>query len=279
MNRLLVLLAAAAMVAAPLVAAEDAEGCKDSTVLSRMSSCNITECEKKDFDAFDFRTAWDEQVGDYKTKTVEGAKEVITYECAETNSLLQIARNAEAALKRAAFTVVYSGKGGNDQPMVTAHKGGLWVHVETWNNGGTPSYTQTIVRAKEMEQSMEAGADEFERQISATGRAAIYGILFDTGKATITASSEATLAEVAKLLQKNSAWKIEIGGHTDNVGAKDTNAKLSQARAEAVKSWLVGHGIAAPRLTARGFGDTKPVAGNTSDEGRSKNRRVELVKL
>jgi hypothetical protein len=69
MNRLLVLLAAAAMVASPLVAAEDAEGCKDSAVLSRMSSCNITECEKKDFDAFDFRTAWDEQVGDYRTKT------------------------------------------------------------------------------------------------------------------------------------------------------------------------------------------------------------------
>src|SRR5512140_1271641 len=137
MNRLLALLATTVLVATPLLAAEDAEGCKDSAVLSRMTSCNITECEKKDFDAHDFRTAWTAVDGDFKTQTVEGAKEVITYECAESISLLQIARNAEAALKRGGFTVVYSGKGAGEMPLLTTRKAGTWVYVETWLNGGT----------------------------------------------------------------------------------------------------------------------------------------------
>ncbi len=278
MTKLPLLLATAALIALPLMA-EDAEGCKDSQVLSRMGSCNITECEKKDYDSFEFRTAWKADENDFKTQAVEGAKEVLTYECSEKISLLQIARNAEAALKRGGFAIVFSGTGGYAEPIVTARKGGVWVHVATWNNGSTPSYTQTIVQSKAMEQSMEASAADLEQQINSTGRAAIYGILFDTGKAAIKPASEATLGEVVKLLQKNAAWKIEIGGHTDNVGAKEANAKLSQARAEAVKAWLVVHGVAAGRLTAKGFGDSKPVAENTSDDGRAKNRRVELVKV
>lgn len=278
MTKLPLLLATAALIALPLMA-EDAEGCKDSQVLSRMASCSITECEKKDFDSFEFRIAWKAEENDFKTQVVEGAKEVLTYECAATISLLQIARNAEAALKRGGFAIVFSGAGGYQEPIVTARKGGAWVHVATWLNGDTPSYTQSIVQSKAMEQSMEASAADLEQQINSTGRAAIYGILFDTGKATIKPASEATLGELVKLLQKNAAWKIEIGGHTDNVGAKEANAKLSLARAEAVKAWLVGHGVAAGRLTAKGFGDSKPVAENASDEGRTKNRRVELVKL
>ena len=72
---------------------------------------------------------------------------------------------------------------------------------------------------------------------------------------------------------------MTIEGHTDNVGAKETNMKLSQRRAEAVRSWLVGQGIDGGRLLARGLGDSKPVAENATEDGRAKNRRVALVKM
>src|SRR6185295_3597345 len=111
------------------------------------------------------------------------------------------------------------------------------------------------------------------------GRVAVYGIQFDTGKATIKAESEAVLNEIDKLLLARADLKLNIEGHTDNVGAKAANLTLSGQRATAVQAWLGAHGIEAARLTVRGFGDSKPVADNSSDEGRAKNRRVELVKL
>ena len=72
--------------------------------------------------------------------------------------------------------------------------------------------------------------------------------------------------------------KVRIEGHTDNVGDKTANQGLSERRAQAVIGWLVAHGINGGRLSARGYGDSKPVADNSTDEGRARNRRVELVK-
>lgn len=273
MRKLLVVLTILA--ALPLFAQqEDAEGCKDSSMLSRMKGCSIESCDKKDFDRADIRTgATDEQM-----KAVEGAVEIITYRCADNVSFLSIVRNAENALKGAGFTTVYSGLGVNEAPAYSAHKGGLWVDVQTQNNGGQ-TYTATLVRTKEMEQEMVASAESMETDIVKTGSCSIYGILFDTGRATIKPESKQCLDEVSKLLTKNAAWKMQLEGHTDNVGAKDANLKLSQARAEAVRSWLVAHGVAGGRLVAKGLGDTKPVADNTSEQGRAKNRRVALVKM
>jgi outer membrane protein OmpA-like peptidoglycan-associated protein len=71
--------------------------------------------------------------------------------------------------------------------------------------------------------------------------------------------------------------KLEVQGHTDNVGNDAYNQTLSEARAKAVATWLTQHGVAADRLTAKGYGKTKPVADNGSDEGRAKNRRVEIA--
>ena len=86
------------------------------------------------------------------------------------------------------------------------------------------------------------------------------------------------LAEIAKLLQSQPEWKITVEGHTDNVGAKAANQALSQKRAESVVAWLGAHQINRARLSAAGFGDTKPLQDNGTEEGRLKNRRVELVK-
>src|SRR5262249_26128044 len=104
-------------------------------------------------------------------------------------------------------------------------------------------------------------------------------ILFDTGKATLQPASDGPLNEVLQLLKSDESLKLRIEGHTDNVGGAAANQALSDKRAQSVRDWLVSHGIATERLTGQGFGATKPVADNSTDDGRAKNRRVELVKI
>ncbi len=107
----------------------------------------------------------------------------------------------------------------------------------------------------------------------------IEGITFDTGKATIAKSSFATLEEAAKVLTEFPDVRLEVQGHTDDQGVDEANLKLSQARAEAVVAWLVQHGVAADRLVAKGYGETKPLVPNDSSAHRAQNRRVEFQRL
>jgi len=103
-------------------------------------------------------------------------------------------------------------------------------------------------------------------------------IHFASGSADIPASAQPVLSAVVNTLKQNASWRLIVEGHTDNVGTKAANQKLSEQRAQAVVGWLVDHGIERNRLTARGFGQARPVADNTSEEGRARNRRVELVR-
>lgn len=104
----------------------------------------------------------------------------------------------------------------------------------------------------------------------------VYGVNFDFDKSVLRADSEPTLKLVLGLFTAAPGFTAEVGGHTDNVGSPAYNLKLSDARAAAVKAWLVQHGLAASRVTSRGYGDTQPLVPNTTDENRFKNRRVEL---
>jgi outer membrane protein OmpA-like peptidoglycan-associated protein len=116
------------------------------------------------------------------------------------------------------------------------------------------------------------------KQIASEGRAVFYGILFDFDKADIKAESRSQLAEMAKFLQSNPSVRAFIVGHTDNKGALDYNVDLSNRRAAAVARALTGdHAIDAKRIVARGSGPLAPVATNRTEDGRAKNRRVELV--
>jgi outer membrane protein OmpA-like peptidoglycan-associated protein len=130
-----------------------------------------------------------------------------------------------------------------------------------------------------MEQVMTANADGWAQQINQSGRVSVYGINFDTGKSTIRPDSEPALNEVVKLLQANASWAMVVAGHTDNVGTQVTNLALSRQRAQSVIAWLSAHGVDGARLVPAGFGDARPIAENKDDEGRQKNRRVDLVKL
>jgi SH3 domain-containing YSC84-like protein 1 len=111
------------------------------------------------------------------------------------------------------------------------------------------------------------------------GRVTLQNVHFATGKADITPDSEATLSKVAQAMKDNSDWKIRVEGFTDSSGNRDSNLKLSEERAESVASWLADHGVDRSRLTTKGYGEDRPVASNTTDAGRRKNRRVELVRV
>jgi outer membrane protein OmpA-like peptidoglycan-associated protein len=104
----------------------------------------------------------------------------------------------------------------------------------------------------------------------------VYGVNFDFDKALLRLDSEPVLKQVLALFTGTPEFAAEVGGHTDNIGKPPYNLKLSDARAAAVKTWLVGHGVAAARVSSHGYGDTRPLVPNTTDENRFKNRRVEL---
>jgi OmpA-OmpF porin, OOP family len=126
---------------------------------------------------------------------------------------------------------------------------------------------------------VEVKAADMADALAAKGFVDLYGIYFDTDKTDVKPESTATLDEVAALLKIDRSLKLEISGHTDNTGKAEHNLKLSEGRARAVVDLLVKkYGIDAARLSSRGYGDTKSVTPNTSEEGRAKNRRVELRK-
>ncbi|GAB3989166.1 hypothetical protein GCM10028807_13480 [Spirosoma daeguense] len=110
------------------------------------------------------------------------------------------------------------------------------------------------------------------------GKYISHGILFDVNKATLKPESMGEINAIVKALSANPALKVEISGHTDSDGDDASNLKLSDARAATVKAQLISMGIDGTRLTAKGYGEIKPIAENTTFEGRAQNRRVEFVK-
>jgi outer membrane protein OmpA-like peptidoglycan-associated protein len=111
------------------------------------------------------------------------------------------------------------------------------------------------------------------------GKIVTHGIHFDVNSATVKPESMGTINQIAKLLKNNPELKFEIDGHTDSTGDASKNMTLSQQRAEAVQQLLVSQGVDASRLSAKGYGASKPMASNDTPEGQAQNRRVEFVKL
>ncbi len=266
----LALLASASSLAAQ--AKPDAKDCKDHDVLSRLPDYWIEACTLKAFDAYKFASG-------KTTQSVEGKFWNIRYQppagLSPKPSTLQVLRNVENAVKQVGGTVMAT-----DQSKETFKlaKDGKELWIEAWADY-TGKYILTIVERAAMAQELVANADAFSSALKATGHIAVEGILFETGKADLKPESAAPIAEVAKLLKGDATLKLFVVGHTDNVGGTDANVALSQARAASVIAALVKtHGIEATRLKPFGAGPFAPVASNDAEEGRAKNRRVELVK-
>lgn len=139
---------------------------------------------------------------------------------------------------------------------------------------------QVILQVKGVETGLiKVNADTLKSQIDSDGKALIYGIYFDTGQAVVKPESKPTLDVIAQLLTRNKDLLLYVVGHTDDTGAGNANLDLSRQRASAVVSKLVNeYRIPAARLQAQGVGPYAPAGNNTTDAGKQKNRRVELVK-
>jgi outer membrane protein OmpA-like peptidoglycan-associated protein len=254
--------------------AQDVEGSRDHPLFTRLPDYYIDSYEEKEFDAHD---GFVDNDGSYKT--VEGRKFHINYHFKEGTKYLsdaQIKGNYREAFKKIGGVVHYED---SYNLHMSLEKGGkvTWVQVHPWNGGqGIELY---IVEEKVMEQYVVADADALAKEISLTGKVAVYGIHFDTGKAVVKSDSKPALEEIAKLLKKDTGLKIYVVGHTDSVGRFDSNMSLSMSRAEAVVRVLAKqYGIEASRLKAHGVGPLVPASTNRSEDGRALNRRVELVK-
>jgi OmpA-OmpF porin, OOP family len=164
--------------------------------------------------------------------------------------------------------------------FVTAYKDGVIPErLEGKIAKGQPLAQLVVIAADVMEKKMAfVNADDMKQSIRDSGKVALYGVYFDTDKDVLKAESEPTLAEIAKLLKSDAGLKLHVVGHTDNQGKIEYNLGLSKRRAANVVAELTGkYGIAATRLDSFGAGLYSPVASNSSEEGRAKNRRVELV--
>ncbi len=258
----------------PIVAQQkDDKNCKDHPLFTRMPDSWIHSCTEKEFDAYAFT------IGKGKTQQVEGRLWKINYYPQATAkskpSELQILRNFENAVKKLGGTVLYSEKTKETFQLVKDGKQ-IWVEVSAEFTG---KYGLRIVQKEAMAQDIIANAEAILNDLKATGHAAVYGIYFDTGKSEIKPESKQALSEIAKLMKSDAGLKLYVVGHTDNVGGLEANMKLSQSRADAVTQALIrDHGINASRLKAYGDGPYAPVSSNETEEGRAKNRRVELVK-
>jgi len=156
----------------------------------------------------------------------------------------------------------------------------IMVLVEDKTDVQRPAVLVVIVESKPMDSGLvSVAAAALDHELITLGKAVIYGITFDVDKAEIKPESIPQLEQIAKLMNDRSALKLLVTGHTDNEGTSDHNQKLSQRRADAIVARLVGtYSIAASRLDARGMGAGTPIASNDTDEGRARNRRVELIK-
>jgi OOP family OmpA-OmpF porin len=258
---------------------EDLAGSKDYPGVTRMPGYYIADYQEQAFDSFTFKV---KEGNGSKDQAVEGHRYDFRYnlkEGATMPSPLQILRNYQNAAKAVGGQVMYAGE---DSTTLRIAKDGkeAWIAVQTSNIPSGMFITMNIIEKEGMKQDVAMNADAIAQGLSDSGQVAIYGIYFDTARSDLKPESEPALAEIAKLLSAHADLKVYIVGHTDMMGDAASNVKLSQARAQSVVNALVSkNGVAGSRLVPFGAGPYAPVASNKSEEGRAKNRRVELVEI
>jgi OmpA-OmpF porin, OOP family len=260
---------------APLLAQDDTEGGKDPALFSRMPGFYIYRYDDIQFDKFEF------PVGPEKTQAVEGHSIFVIYwlkDNVQQPSALQIIRNYTNAIKKIGGQLIYEYEDGGSQNVVmklVKDKKETWAYVYAAGN----TYNINIIEKEAMGQDVIADASSMANSIKESGKVAVYGIYFDSGKSVLKPESQPTMEEISKLLKSDPNLKLYVVGHTDNTGTFDANIKLSVDRATAVVNALVSQfSVNTARLKACGDGPTSPVATNDTEAGKALNRRVELVK-
>jgi len=257
-------------------AQKDNPECLDKTFnfFTPLDGFYLSQCKFSEFGSYQFPMERGPNI------TKEGVYRAVWYNKKEDSkrvfSYLQVIQNHTNAIKAVGGEVVKE-SGGN--VFKTTYNGKeLWIYLSA--SVYSTDEKVYIIHSIEVDvMKQEVSALDIKGTIASSGKIALYGILFDTGKSDIQASSEKAIGSVATYIKENPEVNVYIVGHTDNTGDYAMNQKLSKARGESVKSYLVTkYGISASRLSGDGAGPICPVTSNDTEEGRALNRRVEIVK-
>jgi len=249
---------------------KDVAGSKDPALFTRMPDFRIEEYREQQFDGYDFTV---QKGNDTAKKHVEGHWTRWRFDfnpsAGTPPSKLQIQRNFQDAVLKLGGKAMFAEKSGDYVATFMLAKNGAetWIGLSPAEQGRM--FLLLIVETQPMKQDIVANADALKSGLAESGHVEVPGIFFDFAKSDI--------KEVVRMLQASPAVKVWVVGHTDNVGTADANVALSNARAASVVKALVAAGIDARRLTSHGAGPFAPLAPNTTDDGRARNRRVELV--
>lgn len=308
----LILAVAALMISTDLFAQRttDIEGSKDYSLISRFKGSVIEWYQVKNFDRYYMLSLKGNTLDKYE---IDGKITRIQFSSQPDHSVFEIYKSYEMALKNAEFDILLTldktncgvnlseclyiaeFNGLNALPagpsLKPDYKEGKFaylsakkkiddkdvyivVYITEWHY---PLITFDAIEVQSMEKGLVT-VNDLKTNIAQSGHIAIYDIHFDTGKSEVKPESAEALKNIAEYLNANKDNKYIIVGHTDNVGNFEDNIKLSKKRAEAVKNELVSkYGVKAEQLKSYGVGSTAPVATNSTDEGRAKNRRVEII--
>lgn len=256
--------------------AQDSPRCVNSEpdYINRMPGFDISECHNSDFNEKEFVYYVKGKV----QKITKGGKYYNVW-YRKTNG--ETRKFSSEQVKQNYLNAVLKVKGislADNKSLLTATINGKEVYIElhTGNSSDLGSYHIDVIEVESMQQDIVINMDE---AITKDGKVALYGILFDTGKSEIKPESSEVLKQIIDYLVANPSVKIIVAGHTDNSGTYSGNMTLSKARAESVKKHLITSGkIAADRMIAEGIGQACPVTTNSTEAGKTLNRRVEIVK-
>ena len=284
--------------------ARDVAGARDFPGIGRFGGSVITGYVVKDFDAARMQAAAFKDGQPADARRLEGRITRIAYRTRPGPSILEVSRNFETQLAKAGFATLLAcdtdacGAIPFTEAIDALPVPQMWVDGFNYHyyagrkqDSGREIYASVLVSQNNQDITAqltiaELGAIEnkmvdaaaMAKGLGETGHIALYGIYFDTDKATLKPESRPTLEQIAKLLTTQPQLNVFIVGHTDNQGAYDYNVDLSRRRAEAVAAELArSYRIAPARLRTAGVGFLAPVGSNASDSGRALNRRVELV--
>jgi outer membrane protein OmpA-like peptidoglycan-associated protein len=261
-------------------AQNDADGCKDHQLLTRLENFYISDCSEN-YNELQLRTSVS------KKETKEGNRFFYYYRYnfdagVKMKSPLQIIKNYENAVVKNGGRLVYKNTNGSEGDIeatlyLSTKEKEYWIQLTSFAGNGieVEAFGLNVLEIEVMKQ--EVAASKMFESIIKDGFIALY-INFETGKSIIKAESTPIIEQIVEMLKQNPNLNISIEGHTDNVGTAPSNQTLSESRAKSVMNELVTKGISTTRLTSKGWGQTKPIADNNSESGRANNRRVEIVK-
>ena len=283
---------------------KDVGGSSDHPLLTRFPGSVIVNYRQVEYDEYVLALGKYTAKGGYsRSEALAGKITSIEYVSDTGRSVLEIFENYRQALLDAGFDVLFSCvKDAECGGGIGANMGAVWRADSRYlaakgGDAAAPTYVALFVHKRGSSNAigvrlrviesrpMKTGqvlvtAAAISQGLAAQGRFALYGLYFDTGKAVLRPESDAALTEVAQVLKESPALRLYVVGHTDSKGQVASNVDLSERRAAAAVSALVArHGIAAERLTPKGVGPFAPLGPNRTEDGRAKNRRVELVEL